>query len=144
MPSGVVASLIAVLALAFAEGMGRFYPARTTWWRLRRMHGRRAVRAMRERFEGFAESRLFRILAVTLLGFVIGWIASASLLDKRWHEVVLDVLPSAFVGVALLRVPAILRSMATRMRTYEREAGEDPDKELPGLEDDGGPTALAL
>lgn len=144
MPSGVIASLIAVLALAFVEGMGRFYPARKTWWRLRRMHGRRAVRAMRERFEGLAESRLFRILALTLLGFAIGWIASASLLDKRWHELVLDVLPSAFVGVALLRVPTIVRSMATRMRTYEREAGEDPDKELAGLEDDEGPAALAL
>jgi hypothetical protein len=144
MPSGVIASLIAVVALMFAEGLGRLYPARKTWWRLRRLHGRRAVRAMRERFEALADRRLFRILALTLLAFAMGWIASASLLDKRWHEVVLDVLPSAFVGLALLRVPAILRSMATRMRTYEREVGEDPDKELPGLEDGEGPTALAL
>ena len=143
MASGVIASLIAVLALAFAEGLGRFYPARKTWWRLRRMHGRRAVRAMRERFEAVADRRLFRILAVVLLGFASGWIASASLLDKRWHEVVLDVLPSAFIGIALFRTPAIIRLMAERMRTYEREVGEDPDKELPGYEDEG-PTAIAL
>ncbi len=124
--------------------MARFYPARNTWWRLRRMHGRRAVRAMRERFEALAAHRLFRILAIVLLGVAIGWIASASLLDKRWYEVVLDVLPSAFIGVALLRLPSIVQAMATRMRAYEREAGEDPDKELPGLEDDEGPSALAL
>jgi hypothetical protein len=137
--------MLAVLTFAFAEGMGRFYPARKTWWRLRRMHGRRAVRAMRERFEALAERRFLRMLAIVLLGFAIGWIASASLLDKRWYEVVLDVLPSAIVGFALVRVPAIVRAMAKRMRVYEREAGEDPDKELPGLDgDDQGPTAVAL
>ena len=108
------------------------------------MHGRRAVRAMRERFEGLAERLLFRVLAIILLGFVIGWVASASLLDKRWHEVVLDVLPSGFIGIAFLRTPSIVRAMAARMKIYEREAGEDPDKELPTREDDEGPTAIAL
>ena len=143
MASGVIASLIAALALGFAEGLGHFYPAEKTWWRLRRMHGRRAVRAMRERFEALSERRLFRMLAVVLLGVSMGWIASASLLDKRWYEVVLDVLPSAFIGVALLRLPSIVRAMAMRMRTYERRAGEDPDRELEGLQDEG-PSAIAL
>jgi hypothetical protein len=142
MASGVIASLVAVVALGFIEGLGRFYPARRAWWRLRRTHGRRAVRAMRERFEAAAARRTPRWLALLLLGLVVGWVASASLLDKRWHEVVMDVLPYVIVLAALLRTPGIMRSIAERMKDYEREAGEDPDAKLEDGE--GGPTALAL
>ncbi|MGH2698187.1 MAG: hypothetical protein ACRDJL_03170 [Actinomycetota bacterium] len=143
MASGVIASFIAALALAFAEGLGRFYPAHKTWVRLRSLHGRRAVRAMRERFEATARHRLPRILAIVLLGLVLGWIASASLLDKRWHEVVMDVLPYVFIVVVMLRAPSIVARIAERMKEYERDAGEDP--EVPLVDQDGdGPSAIAL
>lgn len=143
MSSGVVASLLAILALAFAEGLGRFYPARKTWVRLRSQHGRRAVRAMRERFEAVARSSAPRVLAIVLLGLVLGWIASASLLDKRWYEVVMDVLPYGFIGVAMLRTPAIMTAVSERMKDHERSTGEDPD--VPLTDQDGdGPTAIAL
>jgi hypothetical protein len=143
MSSGIIASFIAVLALAFAEGLGRFYPAHRTWVRLRSLHGRRAVRAMRERFEATARHRLPRILAILLLGLVLGWVASASLLDKRWYEVVMDVLPYVFIGIAMLRVPGNVNRIAERMKDYERGAGEDPD--VPLVDQDGdGPSALAL
>jgi hypothetical protein len=145
MATGAVAALVAVLALGFVEGLRRFYPSRPTWRRLRRARGRLAVRLMRERFEAGAERRTPRILAELLSCLVIVWVASASLLDKRWQEVVTDVLPYAFVAVALLRVPGSLRSIAERMKGYEREVGEDPDApwedEAGG---DGGPAALAL
>jgi hypothetical protein len=109
--------------------------------RIRSRHGRRAARAMRERFEAAASRRTPSILALVLLGLVAAWIAASSLLDKRWYEVVADVLPYAFVSVALLRVPPALRAIADRMRGYEKDHGEDPDRPLEG---DGGPTALAL
>jgi hypothetical protein len=140
MASGAVAALIAGLAWAFVEGIRVFYPARQTWMRIRSRHGRRAARAMRERFEAAATRRTPRILALVLLVLVGAWIASSSLLDKRWYEVVADVLPYAFVSIALLRVPAALRAIAERMRDYEKDHGEDPD--LPY--EDEGPTALAL
>jgi hypothetical protein len=143
MTSGFVASSIAVLALAFAEGLGRFYPARKTWVRLRSLHGRRAVRAMRERLEATARNNLPRLLALALLVLVIGWAASASLLDKRWYEVVMDVLPYCFVCLLMVRTPVIVGRIAERMRDYERSVGEDPDVPLIDQEGDG-PTALAL
>jgi hypothetical protein len=143
MTSGFIASSIAALALAFAEGLGLFYPARKTWVRLRSLHGRRAVRAMRERLEATARNNLPRLLALALLALVIGWVASASLLDKRWYEVVMDVLPYCFVCVLMVRVPVILSRIAKRMRDYERGVGEDPD--VPIIDQEGdGPTALAL
>jgi hypothetical protein len=143
MTSGFVASSIAVLALAFAEGLGRFYPARKTWIRLRSLHGRRAVRAMRERLEATARHNLPRLLALALLALVIGWAASASLLDKRWYEVVMDVLPYCFVCLLMVRTPVIVGSIAKRMKDYERSVGEDPD--VPFIDQEGdGPTALAL
>jgi hypothetical protein len=143
MTSGLVASSIAVLALAFAEGLGRFYPARRTWVRLRSLHGRRAVRAMRERLEATARHNLPRLLALALLVLVIGWVASASLLDKRWNEVVMDVLPYCFGCLLMVRTPVIVGRMAKRMRDYERSVGEDPD--VPIIDQEGdGPTALAL
>jgi hypothetical protein len=143
MTSGFVASSIAVLALAFAEGLGRFYPARKTWVRLRSLHGRRAVRAMRERLEATARHNLPRLLALALLALVIGWAASASLLDKRWYEVVMDVLPYCFVCLLMVRTPVIVGRIAERMRDYERSVGEDPD--VPLIDQGGdGPTALAL
>jgi hypothetical protein len=146
MLSGALASIIAAMALGVAEGMGRFYPAHDTWWRLRRRHGRRAVRAMRERFEAVADRKLPRLLALVLLGLVIGWVASASLLDKRAWEVALDVFPYVLVGVALLRVPSIMRKVGGRMREFERQAGEDPDRPLDDQtgDGDGGPSTIAL
>ena len=94
------------------------------------------MRAMRERFENAGERRAPRLLTELLLGLVIVWIAVASLLDKRWYEVVLDVVPYAIVYIALLRTPAALRRVAERMRDHERRAGDEPD--------DDGPTAIAL
>lgn len=130
MTTAAIAALIAVLSLGFVEGMRRFYPALTTWTRLRSRHGRRAVRAMRERFEAASASRGPRIVAAALLALVAAWIAAAPILDKRWYEVALDSLPYAFVSVAFLRAPGTFRVMADRMRTYERDAGEDPDDDL--------------
>lgn len=140
MASGVVAALIATLMLGFVEGMGRFYPARRTWVRLRSRHGRRAIRAMRERLERTAEAKTGRTLALILLGLVFLWVASAGLLDKRWYEVLLDVTPYLLIVVAFLRVPRVLGKIAERMKQYERDLGEDPDRDF----EDGGPTAIAL
>jgi hypothetical protein len=140
-----IAALIAVLALGVVEGLRRFYPALQTWRRLRSRHGRRAVRAMRERFEAAARRRTTRILAFILLLLVVGWVAASSLLDKYWYEVALDALPYAFVSIALLRIPGALRAIAARMREFERSVGEDPDKDYDDLDGgNGGPTALAL
>jgi hypothetical protein len=130
MTTAAIAALIAVLALGFVEGMRRFYPARTTWTRLRSRHGRRAVRAMRERFEAVSRGRAPRVVAVALLALVAAWIAAAPILDKRWYEVALDSLPYAFVSVAFLRAPGTFRVIADRMRKYERDVGEDPDDDL--------------
>lgn len=143
MTSGIIAALVAVLVYGIVEGMGTFYPARQTWERLRRIRGRYAVRRMRERIEQAARKSPARRLAIVLLALVAIWVASASLLDKRWYEVVADAAPSLIITLALLRVPAVLDSIAERMKTYERDVGEDPDKPLdePG---DGGPQVLAL
>jgi hypothetical protein len=140
--SALIASFAAVAALGFLEGVGRFYPARKTWWRLRRTRGRSAVVLMRARCERAADPQLARRLASLLLALVVVWIGLASLLDKRWHEVVWDVLPYVIVSAALLRTPRILRSVADRMKEYERDAGEDPDAG-PG-DGTGGPEAVAL
>ncbi len=140
MASGAVAAFIAVLALGFVEGFRRFYPSRRTWMRLRSLNGRRAVRAMRERFEAAAERRTARLLALLLLGLVAVWIATASLLDKRWYEVALDAFPYALVSIALLRTPGALRSVAARMKDYEGDFDDDREVET----GDGGPAAVAL
>lgn len=143
MGSGVVASFIAVLALSFAEGLGRFYPARNTWLRLRSQHGRRAVRAMRERFEAVGRSRAPRFVAVLLLGLVLGWVSSKSLLDRSWLEITTDVLPYVFICIVMLRIPSIVGRIVERMKDHERSVGEDPD--LPLVDQDGdGPSAIAL
>lgn len=94
------------------------------------------MRAMRERFESAGDRRAPRVLTQLLLGLVIVWIAVASLLDKRWDELVIDVVPYVLVYVALLRTPAAMRRVADRMRDHERRAGDEPD--------DDGPTAIAL
>lgn len=143
MTSAIVAALLAVLMLGFVEAMGRFYPSRRTWLRLRSRNGRRAVRAMRQRFEAAAANRLPRRLAEVLLVLVVLWIAVSGLLDKFWYEVAADVVPYLFAAAALLRFPAVLRACAERMRGYERDAGEDPERDLdePG---GGGPAAIAL
>jgi hypothetical protein len=120
-----IAALLAALALGFVEGLGRFYPARRTWDRLRRAQGRAAVRAMRERMEAASRRKTPRVFAILLFTLVIAWIAAASLLDKRWWEVVVDVIPYAIVGIAILRVSPALRSIAARMRRYEQDVGED-------------------
>lgn len=139
MTTAVIASLVGGLAWAFVEGLRRFYPSKATWLRIRSRHGRRAARKMRERFEQSAERGTPRWLAVALVVLVGAWIASASLLDKRWWEVVLDVLPYVFVGGAFLRMPSMMRKIAERMREYERDIGEDPDRDID--DEDGGPVA---
>ena len=143
MTTGLIATLIAVLVMAFVDAIRRFYPSRQAWRRLRITRGRLAVRLMRERYEAAAEQRAFRWLAEVLAGLMIVWIAIASLLDKRWYEVVTDVLPYLFVGIALFRMPATLRAVADRMKEYERSVGEDPDEDWRESGEDG-PTALAL
>jgi hypothetical protein len=135
-----LAALFAVLALGFVEGFGRFYPSKRTWLRLRSRHGRRAVRAMRERFESAAQAKAGRKVGTFLLGLAIVWIAASPLLDKRWYEVVLDILPYIFVLIAILRMPTVMKKVAARMKEFERSIGEDPDAEF----DDGGATAIAL
>jgi hypothetical protein len=142
MASGVIASLAATLVLGFVEGMARFYPARRTWLRMRRINGRRAMRRFRERIESAAESRASRLLAGVLLALVVGWIAAARLLDKRWYEVLLDVLPYALVSAALLRMRPAMRRVAERMRDYEEDHGDRPDEDMD--EGQGGPAELAL
>ena len=138
MATGIAAAFLAVLVLSFVEGLGRFYPAKTAWRRLRAQRGRWAVRAMRERFEAAAERKTGRKLAVFLLCLLMVWVASASLLDKRWYEVVADAFPSLIVLWALVRVPVALRAIAERMKGYERESGEDPDQPLDDLGDGDG------
>jgi hypothetical protein len=143
MNTGAVASFIAILALAFAEGLGRFYPARRTWLRLRSQQGRRAVRAMRERFEAVGRSRAPRFVAVLMVGLVLGWISSKSLLDRSWLEIGTDVLPYVFISIVMLRIPSIVNHIVERMKDHERSVGEDPD--VPLIDQDGdGPSAIAL
>ena len=141
MTTAIIASFAAVAALGFLEGLGRFYPARETWWRLRRTRGRSAVVLMSARCERAADPQLARRLASLMVALVIVWIGVASLLDKRWHEVLFDVTPYVIVTAALLRAPYVMRSVAERMKEYEKDAGEDPDAPLPG---ENGPTAVAL
>lgn len=143
MTTGLIAALVAVLALGFVEGWRRFYPSRQTWKRLRRTKGRLAVRLMRERFEQGAEHGFHKVVAEVLAGLVIVWIAVASLLDKRWYEVLTDLIPYVLVGIAVFRVPGGMREIAERMKEYEREVGEDPDEDWRDL-GEGGPTALVL
>lgn len=145
MGSGILAALVGLVALGFIESLGRFYPARDAWWRLRRLHGRRAVRATRERFEAAAASGTARLLAAVLLALVVVWVTVVrGILDKSWYEVTIDVLPYIVASAALLRTPFILRGIARRMREYERQAGEDPDQPLDGGGENGGPAELAL
>lgn len=141
MTTAIIASFAALAALGFLEGVGRFYPARKTWWRLRRTRGRSAVVLMRARVERAGDPGMARRLAILMLALVVVWIGAASLLDKRWYEVVFDVTPYVIVSIALLRAPYVMRSVAERMRGYERDAGEDPDAPAPG---EDGPTAVAL
>ena len=139
MNTASIAALLAALALGFVEGLRRFYPARSTWRRLRRMRGRLAMIKMRERYEAAAAQRAPRVLALVLLVLIGVWIGVASLLDKRWHEVVFDVLPYVIVGAAMLRTPACLHDIAERMKKYEREIGDDKV-----IDDDVPPDFLAI
>lgn len=131
---------MAFLTWAFVEGLGSFYPSKAAWLRIRSRHGRRVARAMRERFEAGAARGTPRWLIITFCLLVGAWIASASLLDKRWWEVVLDVAPYALVGAAFVRLPRMMNRIAERMRNYERDLGEDPE----GDEGDGGAAVIAL
>jgi hypothetical protein len=97
---------------------------------------------MRQRFEAGAEHGTPRWLTTALFVLAGAWVASASLLDKRWWEVALDVLPYLLVGIAFLRLPAIMHKIAERMRKYERDVGEDPDKDY--TDGDGGAAVIAL
>jgi hypothetical protein len=139
MPSAVIASAVAVIVVVFVEGFARYYPARPTWQRLKRTRGRQAVRAMRERFEAAGERRQ-RWLRTILLALVILWAAGASLLDKRWWEVALDIVPYVIVYVALARTPRALKRVGARMKAYEEESGEDFDADRR----DGGPPEFVL
>jgi hypothetical protein len=131
MTTAYIAALLAALTLGFVEALGRFYPARKTWERLRSAQGRAAVRAMRERMEAASRRRTPRVIAVLLFALVVAWIAAASLLDKRWWEVVVDVVPYVIVGIAILRVSPALRAIAKRMRSYEQDLGdEEPGPQL--------------
>ncbi|MDP9069016.1 MAG: hypothetical protein M3N53_11830 [Actinomycetota bacterium] len=144
MTTGLIAALVAVLILGFVEALRRFYPSRATWRRLRRTRGRLAVRLMRERLEEAGQDRRrLRVVAEVLAGLVIVWVAIASLLDKRFYEVITDILPYVFVGIALFRLPGALQQVAERMKTYEREVGEDPDEDW-REGGDGGPAVVAL
>lgn len=138
MNSSFIASLLAVAAVGFLEIFGRYYPARELWWRIRRSRGREAVRRMRERFEGAAARRTSRILGALLVVLVAAWAGTSSLLDKRWYQVVGDSLPAVIVAVALFRTPNVLKSVAERMKAYERQAGDEPDAPSDGS------TAIAL
>lgn len=133
MNSASIAALLAALALGFVEGLKRFYPSRTTWRRLRRARGRLPMIKLRERYEAAASERAPRYLALALLVLVATWIAVASLLDKRWHEVLFDVLPYVIAVAAVLRIPACLRAIAERMKEHERDIGDDKiiDDDLP-------------
>ena len=147
MASGILAALLAVFIWGCVEAFGGFYPSRPTWVKLRMRRGRLATRRMRERFEAGAGRKSSRRLAFLLLVFLIAWVASASLLDKRWYEVVADAAPSLIVIFALLRVPGAMGAIGERMREYEKSAGEDPDAPLddpPGPPPEDGPTELAL
>lgn len=143
MTSALIAALIAVLVLGFVEGLRGFYPSRSTWKRLRRNRGRLAVRLMRERLEATAARGRPRLVLELLAGLVIIWVAVASLLDKRWYEVVTDILPYLIVGAAVFRLPGALKAVAERMKTYERDVGEDPDEDWRDG-GDGGPAVIAL
>lgn len=133
MASGAIAALAATLALGFVEGLARFYPAPNTWMRLRRLNGRRAVRAMRERLEAYAGRRMPATLAGILCALIAAWVALSvtEVIRRTGAELALDVLPYVLVVIALLRLPSALRAMAGRMRVYEKDAGEDPDAEDP-------------
>lgn len=98
---------------------------------------------MRERFEAVGRSRAPRFVAILLLGLVLGWISSKSLLDRSWIEVGTDVLPYVFICITMLRIPSIVRRIVERMKDHERSVGEDP--EVPLIDQDGdGPSAIAL
>lgn len=140
--TGIIALVAALLSWGFVEAFGGFYPSRQTWWGMRRAKGRYLLRKTRERFEDIAALRLPQLMVTFLLCALIIWVASASLLDKRWYEVVADAAPSLIVMLALQRVPSALRAIAERMKKYEREAGDDPDSPLDG--GDGGAIAIEL
>lgn len=142
MTSGLVAIVAAAIVWLFVEGLGGIYPSKAAWLRIRSRHGRRAARAMRKRFDAWADRETPRWLTITLALIVGGWIASASLLDKRWWEVVLDVAPYVLVGLAFLRLSPVMRKVAERMKAYERDLGEDPDSDYD--EGDGGVAVIAL
>jgi hypothetical protein len=139
MTTASIAALLAALVLGFVEGLRRFYPARPAWRRMRRARGRRAMLRMRQRFEDGATQRAPRVLALLFLVLVGTWIGVASLLDKRWHEVLFDVLPYLIVIAAVLRVPAAMRGIAVRMKEYEQEVGDDQV-----IEDDDPPGAIRI
>lgn len=117
---------MAALVLAFVEALGRFYPSRELWWRLRRTRGREAVRRMRERYDAAVDQRASMWFALSLLGVVAVQLATMHWLHLRWFQVVINLLPALFIAVALLRVPHALRAIVERMKDYEREAGDDP------------------
>ena len=105
---------------------------------------------MRERFEAAARRNTGRVLALGLAGLFGLWVAFTGLLEGKWYETALQVLPYLLVGFALLRLPVALGKVAERMREYERSVGEDPDRDLDDSSDlrpgsgQGGSTAWPL
>jgi hypothetical protein len=144
MTTSIVAMVLAILTWVFIEIFGRTYPAKATWLRLRRARGRYAVRRMRERFHEASVRRAPRVLVYLLLAAIGVWVAAAGPLERRWYEVLGDAAPSLIVILALLRTPRALRAIAERMKDYEREMGEDPDKPLDDDLGDGGVSEVAL
>lgn len=142
MTTSIVAISVALIVYAYVEVLGRTYPTPTAWRKLRRRRGRRAARRMRERFEEAGSSKTGRRLLTFVLALAIIWVASASLLDKRWYEVVADVAPSLIVILALYRLPEALLAAAERMKDLERQAGEDPDQPLDDDDLEGPEIAL--
>ena len=85
---------------------------------------------MRERFEAASLRRTPSSLALVLLAIVpIIYIVSVAALDDEWYEAATTVLPYALVAVALLRTPGALWRVAERMKEYEKDAGDDPDRQ---------------
>jgi hypothetical protein len=145
--SGMIAAFTAVAVWISVETFGRIYPTRETWRKLRRTRGRLAIRLMRERFEAAGEKVPARRIAMVLFALLLAWAGAApGLFQKRWYDTLLDVTPSLIVILALIRIPAVLRAVAQRIRSYEESVGEDPDKPLFGDEEGGddGPTAAVL
>jgi hypothetical protein len=69
------------------------------------------------------------------------WLAGQSLLEQRWWELVLQLVPYVIVYAAVVRTPGAMAKAGARMKRYEDEAG---DEDAGDEADEGGPSELAL